>query len=86
MNNLNLYQAWNAYRGLLFRGGFGIYPHPARPKSRGKISLRSNNILDHPIIIGNYFKDPEDVKVTIEGIVNCITKKLVQIESTKTYF
>ncbi|CAG0902764.1 unnamed protein product [Darwinula stevensoni] len=61
-------EAWETYSGLKYRGGFGVYPHPTRPKSRGKILLRSANILDHPIIIGNYFKDPDDVKITIEAI------------------
>ncbi|CAG0903796.1 unnamed protein product [Darwinula stevensoni] len=60
-------QAWRGYSGLKLRPGFGIYPHPTRPKSRGKILLRSTDVLDHPVIIGNYFKDPDDVKVAIEA-------------------
>ncbi|CAG0899497.1 unnamed protein product, partial [Darwinula stevensoni] len=61
-------ETWRSYRGLKLRYGFGVYPHPSRPKSRGKILLRSANIKDHPIIIGNYFKDPYDLKITIEAI------------------
>ncbi|CAG0900718.1 unnamed protein product [Darwinula stevensoni] len=61
-------EAWETYSGLKLRAGFAVYPHPTRPKSRGKILLRSANVFDHPIIIGNYFKDPDDVKITIEAI------------------
>ncbi|CAG0902197.1 unnamed protein product [Darwinula stevensoni] len=59
--------AWETYKGLLFQPGFAIYPHAIQPKSRGKILLHSTNVKDHPIIIGNYFKDPADLKIAIEG-------------------
>ncbi|CAG0900801.1 unnamed protein product [Darwinula stevensoni] len=61
-------EAWKTYKGLLLRPGFGFYPYALRPKSRGKISLSSTDILDHPVIIGNYFKHPDDMRSMIEAI------------------
>ena len=50
-----------------FREGFSLYPILLRPKSRGKISLRSSDPQDHPKIQPNYLTHPDDVKVLIEG-------------------
>jgi choline dehydrogenase-like flavoprotein len=44
-----------------------MLPFPLRPKSRGEIKLRNLDPEEPPQIIGNYFKDPEDMKVTIDG-------------------
>lgn len=43
----------------------------ARPKSRGTIRLRSSDPFDDPIIDPNYYRDPQDVRVMLEG--NCLT-------------
>ncbi|CAH1111728.1 unnamed protein product [Psylliodes chrysocephalus] len=43
-------------------------PTLLHPKSRGSIRLKDFNPLSHPTIYGNYFSNPEDVKVLIEGI------------------
>lgn len=47
---------------------FQIWPMILRPKSRGRISLRSTNPFKHPIIDPNYFSHPEDIKVGVMGI------------------
>lgn len=39
-----------------------------RPKSSGRVSLRSRNPLHKPIIEPNYFAHREDINVLIEGI------------------
>lgn len=39
-----------------------------RPKSSGRVSLRSRNPLHKPIIEPNYFAHREDIDVLIEGI------------------
>ncbi|CAG0894153.1 unnamed protein product [Darwinula stevensoni] len=61
-------EVWNTYRGLLLKPGFQIIPYVMRPRSRGKVLLRTTNILDHPIIVGNFFKNRDDVRRTIEAI------------------
>lgn len=38
------------------------------PYSRGKILLKSKNPKDRPLVYANYFDDPRDLKVSIEGI------------------
>lgn len=45
-----------------------VCPMISRPKSRGRILLKSNNYLDKPVIVPNYFAFPEDVQVAIAGI------------------
>jgi choline dehydrogenase-like flavoprotein len=47
-----------------------VVPTLIRPKSKGKIILRSQNPQEHPKIFAGYFSDPEgkDVAVMIEGI------------------
>lgn len=44
-----------------------MYPILSRPKSRGKISLRSTDPNDYPKIEPNYLTHPDDIKVLIEG-------------------
>lgn len=45
-----------------------VLPLLLRPKSRGKLLLNSNDPLDKPKLIPNYFSDPEDVRVAVKGI------------------
>ncbi|XP_053995163.1 glucose dehydrogenase [FAD, quinone]-like [Hylaeus volcanicus] len=49
------------------RHSYWIKPVIMRPKSRGYIKLRSKDPNDHPIIDPNYFDDPHDIDVLIEG-------------------
>eukprot|EP00093_Oithona_nana_P012316 12316.XXX_730581_733805_1 [CDS] Oithona nana genome sequencing. len=51
-----------------FSEGYSLYPILLRPKSRGKISLRSSNPQDYPKIQPNYLTHPDDVKVLVEGL------------------
>ena len=48
--------------------GFNFGPTLIKPKSRGSITLRSADPLDPPRIIGNYFDDPEDLRILVEGV------------------
>ncbi|KAF5269112.1 hypothetical protein FQA39_LY08782 [Lamprigera yunnana] len=45
-----------------------VSPVVLHTKSRGRISLRSQNSLDSPLIYANYLTEPEDVATIIEGI------------------
>ena len=44
-----------------------MYPLLMRPKSRGRISLKSSDPKDYPLIQPNYLKHPDDIKILIEG-------------------
>ncbi len=51
-----------------FKGhAFTLGPTLIRPNSRGRISLRSSNPLDSPVIQANYFSDPRDLDLMLEG-------------------
>lgn len=47
---------------------FTLGPTVIRPRSRGRISLRSSNPLDSPLIEPNYFSDPRDLDVMLAGV------------------
>ncbi len=47
---------------------FTLGPTLIRPRSRGRITLRSSNPLDSPLIEANYFSDSRDVEVMLEGV------------------
>ena len=49
-----------------------------RPKSRGRIHLRSADPADHPVIDPRYYSHPDDVKVTLEAIK--LAEKILQSE------
>ena len=48
--------------------GFSIGPTGVRPRSRGRITLRSADASDHPAIDPNYLADPADLASLVEGI------------------
>lgn len=50
-----------------------IYMSPVvlHPKSRGHISLKSNNPLDPPLMYANYLTEPEDLATLLEGVRVC---------------
>lgn len=47
---------------------FTLGPTVIRPRSRGRISLRSSNPLDSPLIEPNYFSDPRDLDIMLDGV------------------
>jgi choline dehydrogenase-like flavoprotein len=49
---------------------YSVIPTLIRPKSKGKILLRSQNSQEHPKIFAGYLSDPEgkDLAVMLEGI------------------
>ncbi|KAG5308959.1 DHGL dehydrogenase, partial [Pseudoatta argentina] len=55
------------YRPINNRDAWTIMPLLLRPKSRGTIRLRSSNPFHHPIINANYFSDPMDIAILVEG-------------------
>ncbi|XP_049286075.1 glucose dehydrogenase [FAD, quinone]-like [Anopheles funestus] len=47
---------------------FGIAPVLMRPKSRGRISLKSRNPYRWPHMEGNFYEHPDDLATMVEGI------------------
>jgi len=47
---------------------FSFLPTVLRPRSRGTITLRSSNPLDAPRIHANYFGDPGEINLMVEGV------------------
>uniref|UniRef100_A0A4Y2WKF0 Glucose dehydrogenase [FAD, quinone] n=3 Tax=Araneus ventricosus TaxID=182803 RepID=A0A4Y2WKF0_ARAVE len=50
---------------------FACLSQMLQPKSRGTVRLQSTNPYDPPAIDPNYFEDPEDLKVVVEGMKTC---------------
>ncbi|XP_022209537.2 glucose dehydrogenase [FAD, quinone] [Drosophila obscura] len=53
---------------LQSRETFGLVPVLLRPKSRGRISLRSRNPFHWPRMEPNFMEHPDDIRAMIEGI------------------
>uniref|UniRef100_A0A1I8M1R4 Glucose-methanol-choline oxidoreductase N-terminal domain-containing protein n=1 Tax=Musca domestica TaxID=7370 RepID=A0A1I8M1R4_MUSDO len=51
---------------------FMIFVMNLRPRSRGRILLRSKNPHDHPRIYPNYFRDPYDLDILVRGLQRAI--------------
>lgn len=60
-----------------------IFPAVLHPKSRGYITLASNDPLEHPKIFANYLDEEHDIKVLVEGIKFAI--RLSETEPLKAY-
>jgi choline dehydrogenase len=58
-------------------------PTMIRPRSRGRITLRSSNPLDAPVIKANYFSDPYDMDVMLEGVK--LSRKLAAAPAFQKY-
>ncbi|MBB2147044.1 choline dehydrogenase [Pedobacter sp. LMG 31464] len=60
--------------------GFTILPTLLRPKSRGYLTLRSNNPLDFPVIQPNFLSDEHDKKVMVEA-----AKKAIEVLQAQAF-
>lgn len=67
------------YEEILYESSFSIVPLLLRPRSRGYIKLRDWNPLSPPVIVPNYFSDPEDIKI----LVSCIICILFAVDTSK---
>ncbi|KAG8326560.1 hypothetical protein J6590_038439 [Homalodisca vitripennis] len=56
------------YGSRMGQDGFGIVPILLQPKSRGRVKLKSRNPFHWPLLYPNYFSDPRDVQVLVEGL------------------
>lgn len=55
------------YRGIIGLPAFSLVPVLLQPKSRGKLSLKSKNPFEKPIIQPNFFSHPEDLDILVKG-------------------
>lgn len=59
---------------------FMIYPMVLRPRSRGRIMLKSREPFQYPMIFSNYLTDPYDIRVSVNGI-----KKTIALMDTDAF-
>lgn len=64
-------------------GTYSISPALLRPRSRGKILLRSRNPFDYPKIHANYLENRNDIQVLIKGIR--LAKKIGETNALKRH-
>ncbi|CAL1262986.1 unnamed protein product [Larinioides sclopetarius] len=64
----------------IYKAAFGPYENSPmlacisqhlQPRSRGTVRLKSTNPYDSPAIDPNYFENPEDLRVIVEGMKTC---------------
>ncbi|GLV38206.1 uncharacterized protein CBL_12852 [Carabus blaptoides fortunei] len=55
------------YEEILYKDAYTIVPLLLRPRSRGRIRLRSASSYVAPVIEPRYFQDPRDLQVLVEG-------------------
>lgn len=58
-----------------------IYVVVLRPKSRGRILLKSKDPYEHPLIYAHYFEDQEDFQTMMRGI----KQHILRFRDTKTF-
>jgi len=59
---------WQMFRPMAYKDAWSVIPMILRPKSRGKVLLRSTSPYDKPLFYAGYFSHPEDIKVLVEGV------------------
>lgn len=62
--------------------GFTINPQTVRPKSRGKVRLRSSKAAEPVALQGNYLQEQADVDVLVEGVK--LARKMLRAPSLAT--
>ncbi len=63
--------------------GFTIVPILLRPKSNGRILLKTADPLDHPRIYANYCADPDDLEKLVTGLKTA--RRIAQLPPLATY-
>ncbi|KAJ8958473.1 hypothetical protein NQ318_002265 [Aromia moschata] len=55
------------YENILYKDSFNVITLLLRPQSRGRIMLKDKNPHSKVVIYPNYYKDPRDLEVMVEG-------------------
>ncbi|EDW06801.1 glucose dehydrogenase [FAD, quinone] [Drosophila mojavensis] len=58
----------NTFEPIIYQDSFVIAPLVMRPRSRGYLQLRSPDARVHPLIHANYYDDPLDMAIMVEGL------------------
>lgn len=58
----------DSFEPIQYQDSFVIAPLLMRPRSRGYLQLRSSDARVHPLIHANYYDDPLDMAVMVEGL------------------
>lgn len=59
---------WRFYRPLVEVDTWSVLVILLRPRSRGRLNLRTRNPYDRPVLEAGYFTHPHDIKVLVEGV------------------
>ncbi|CAD6231524.1 GSCOCG00001452001-RA-CDS [Cotesia congregata] len=77
-------ELYNAvFKPIENRDAWSIWPIMQQPRSVGKITLRSKNPFDDPIIQPNFFTHPADIEIILEGVKHAI--KIAATEEFQKY-
>lgn len=68
------------YDGIIGSDAFGLVPIVMRPKSRGRIRLKSRNPFQWPRMEPQYFTDPEDLETLVQG-----AKMVVELGESESF-
>ncbi|XP_065351057.1 glucose dehydrogenase [FAD, quinone]-like [Cloeon dipterum] len=71
------------YKPIERKDGFTIFPLIMRPKSQGRVMLRSRDPMKLPLIQHNYLMDDSDIEILLEGVKTAI--KVAESEPFKQY-
>ena len=63
--------------------GITLNSYTLRPKSRGTVRLRSANPADMPIVDPNFLAEPDDLKISVEGVK--ISREIFSQHSLQKY-
>lgn len=64
---------YNTMFGNVKSDGFMIFPMILRPKSRGRIMLKSSDPFKYPLLYANYFAHPDDLDIAVRGVLKAIS-------------
>lgn len=76
----DIYEAMFAPLEAQHADAFMIYPMVLRPRSRGRVMLKSRDPFQYPMIYSNYLSDPYDLRVSVNGI-----KKTIELMDTEAF-
>ena len=68
------------YKPIQNKHTWNAIPLTLKPRSRGRVMLKSKNPFDKPGIYHNFYEDPYDLEIQLKGI-----KKVLEISNTEAF-